>query len=122
MLKLEARILGAGAVISEVERLIDKGIEIDLTALARDPARVLQHALDDAVGAPAVLGDLFEIAGQHVDRLVDFGASVFVECGDAGIGGFLQLVQQFDREAGKVVDEVERVLDLVRDAGCQLAE
>ena len=109
-------------MIGEVERLVDEGIEIDLAALARHPPRVLQHALDDTVGAPAVLGDLFEIAGQHVDRLVDFGAGIFIECGDAGIGGFLQLVEQFDREAGKVVDEVERVLDLVRDAGGQLAE
>src|SRR5262249_49702452 len=33
-----------------------------------------------------------------------------------------QLVQQFDREAGKIVDEVKRVLDLVRDAGGQLPE
>jgi hypothetical protein len=40
-----------------------------------------------------------------VDRLVDFCAGIFVECCDAGIGGFLQLVQQFDREAGKVVIE-----------------
>ena len=69
-----------------------------------------------------VLSDLFEIAGQHVDRLVDFGAGVFAECGDAGIGGFLQLVQKLDREAGKVVDEVERVFDLVGDAGGQLTD
>jgi len=89
---VEARILGARAVIGEVERLVDKGIEINRAALARHSARVFQHALDDAVGAPAVLGDLFEIAGQHVDRLVDFGAGVFVECGDAGISGLLQLV------------------------------
>jgi hypothetical protein len=40
----------------------------------------------------------------------------------AGCRGLLQLVEQFDREAGKVVDEVERVLDLVGDAGGQLAE
>jgi hypothetical protein len=53
-----------------------------------------------------VLGDLFEIAGQHRDDFVDFGARVLVECRDAWIGGFLQLVEQFDREAGKVVDEV----------------
>ena len=31
---VEARILGAGAVIGEVERLVDKGVEIDLAALA----------------------------------------------------------------------------------------
>ena len=37
-------------------------------------------------------------------------------------GGLLQLVEQFDREPGEVVDEVERVLDLVGDAGGQLAE
>ena len=40
----------------------------------------------------------------------------------AGRRGLLQLVQQLDRQAGEVVDEVERVLDLVRDAGGQLAE
>ena len=37
-------------------------------------------------------------------------------------GGLLQLVQQLDRQPGEVVDEVERVLDLVGDAGGQLAE
>ena len=34
----------------------------------------------------------------------------------------LQLVEQFDREPGEVVDEIERVLDLVGDPGGQLAE
>ena len=70
---------------------------------------MLEHALDDAVGAPAVLGDLFEIAGQHLDDLVDIGALVVVERGQGGCGGLLQLLEQFDREAGEVVDEVERV-------------
>ena len=39
-----------------------------------------------------------------------------------GVGRLLQLVQQLDREAGEVVDEVQRVLDLVGDAGGELAE
>src|SRR3954452_6654916 len=30
--------------------------------------------------------------------------------------GLLQFIEQFDREPGEIVDEVERVLDLVRDA------
>jgi hypothetical protein len=34
-------------VIGEVERLVDEGIEIDPAALARYPARVLQHAFDE---------------------------------------------------------------------------
>jgi hypothetical protein len=83
---------------------------------------MLQHALDDAVGAPAVLGDLFEIAGQHPDDFVDIGALVFGQPGNRRCRGPFQLVQQLDREAGKVVDEVERVFDLVGDAGGQLAE
>ncbi len=83
---------------------------------------MLQHALDDAVGAPAVLGDLVEVAGQHLDRLVDLGARVLVERGEGRRRRLLQFVQQFDREAGEVVDEVERVLDLVGDAGGELAE
>ena len=80
---VEALILGAGTVVGEVQGLLDQVVEIDLPALARDPARMLQHALDDVVGAPAVLGDLFEVAGQHLDRLVDLGALVLVERGDA---------------------------------------
>ena len=69
-----------------------------------------------------MLGDFFEVAGQHVDRLVDLGARVVVE-GLQGRGrDLLQFLQQLDRQCGKIVDEVERVLDLVRDAGGQLAE
>ncbi len=83
---------------------------------------MLQHALDDAIGAPAVLGDLFEIAGQHRDDFVDVGALVFGQPGDRRARSLLQFFQQFDRKPGKVVDEVERVLDLVGDAGGQLAE
>ena len=36
--------------------------------------------------------------------------------------GFLQLVNQFGGDPGEIVDEIERVLDLVRDAGGQLTE
>jgi hypothetical protein len=49
-------------VIGEVERLLDQRVEVDRAALARDPSRVFEHALDDTVGALAVLGDLVEIA------------------------------------------------------------
>ena len=33
-----------------------------------------------------------------------------------------QFVDEFDRDRREIVDEIERVLDLVRDAGGQLAE
>jgi hypothetical protein len=119
---VEVLVLGAGAVIGEVQRFFDKRIEIDLTALAAAAARMLEHALDDAIGAPPVLGDLFEIAGQRRDNFVDIGAFVFRQPGDRRCGGLLQLVKQFDRQARKVVDEIERVIDLVGDSGGQLAQ
>src|SRR5262249_49233592 len=51
---VEARILGARTVIGEVERLLDHRVEINHPALARNPAGVFEHALDDTVGALAV--------------------------------------------------------------------
>jgi hypothetical protein len=36
---------------------------------------MLKHALDDTIGAPSVLGDLFEVAGQQPDDLIDLGTS-----------------------------------------------
>ena len=113
---VEALILRAGTVIGEVQRLLDQRVQIDSLPVAAAAARVLQHASDDAVGTSAVLGDLLQVAGQHADRLDNLGAFAVVERGDRA-RGLLQLVQQFDRQAGKVVDEIERVLDLVRDAG-----
>jgi hypothetical protein len=83
---------------------------------------VLQHRLDDTVGAFAVLGDLLQVASQHHRNLLDLCALLFGQCGEARRGGFLQLAQQINRQSGEVVDEVERVLDLVRDAGGELAE
>src|SRR6516162_1474268 len=66
---IEALVLGAGAVIGEVQGLLDQRVQIGGLPVATAAARVLQHALDDTVGATAVLSDLFEIAGQHLDRL-----------------------------------------------------
>ena len=70
----------------------------------------------------AVLDDLVEVAGQHLDRLVDLLALVASNVASAGAAVLFQLIEQLDREPGKVIDEVQRVLDLVGDAGGQLAE
>src|SRR5215831_18840860 len=53
---------------------------------------------------------------------VDIGTLVIGQPGDRRARGLLELVQQFDREAGEIVDKVERVFDLVGDAGGQLAK
>ena len=78
-----------------------------------------QHAGDDAVGAPPVLDDLREIAGQGRDQLAT-RLRRRVELGDIGVAP--QLVHQLARQLGEVVDEIQRVLDLMGDAGGQLAE
>ena len=41
---------------------------------------------------------------------------------ESALQGILQLVDQFARDRREIVDEIERVLDLVRDAGGELAE
>jgi hypothetical protein len=53
--------------------------DVDGLPLAAPAARMRQHARDDTVGAPAVLGDLLEIPDQHSDDLVDFGAHIVAE-------------------------------------------
>ena len=81
-----------------------------------------QHARDDAIGALAVLGDLAEVANQEAHRLVQFGTLVVVERGERRTGNLFQFVEQLNREASEVVDEVEWVLDLVRYPSSELAE
>ena len=73
-----------------------------------------QHAGHDAVGAPPVLDDLRQIGGQGRDQLVLLGAG--------RSDRVPQLLQQLAGELGKVVHKIERVLDLVGDAGGELAQ
>jgi len=112
----------ARAVIREVQRLIGQSVDVHFPPLARGTARMFQHRLDDAVGAFAVFGDLLQIAGQHFRNVVDLRALVVVQRGEARCGCFVQFRQQIDRETRKIVNEVQRVLDLVRNAGGQLAQ
>src|SRR5262249_45432878 len=117
----EVRILRTGAVIGEVQGLLDERVQIGSLPVVAAATRVLQHAPDNAVGAAAVLDDLLQISGQHSNCLDNLVALAGIEGADRA-GCFLQLVQQFDREAGKIIDEIEGVLDLVRDAGRHLPE
>jgi hypothetical protein len=70
--------------------------------------------------ARAVLDDLVEVALQHAGQLGDLGARLVVDL--RSVQGLLQFVDQLNRHRGEIVDEIERVLDLVGDAGGELAE
>src|SRR5215468_4347338 len=87
---------------------------------ARSFARVQQHVLDDGVGAFTVLHDLVEIVAQGVRQFGYFGECISIDLRFAE--SFLKFVDQFSRYTREIVDEVERVLDLMGDAGGELAE
>ena len=109
-------------MIGEVEGVIDERVDVGRLALAAAAARMRQHALDDAVGAPTVLGDFLQIAGQHPDDLVDLRTRIIGERCYGWCCGLFQLAKQFDRQVGEIINEIERVLDLVGNPGGQLAQ
>ena len=113
-------LLGARAVIGEVETFLDDGVDVDELMLARALARMQQHVLDDRVGALAVLHHFFEVAAQHVRQLGNVGPRLVVD--GNGRERLLQLVDQFGGKRGEVVDEIERIFDFMGDAGGQLTE
>ena len=79
-----------------------------------------QHILDDRIGAFAMLNDFFEIILQQPCQFLDFASHVLAKA--RGFKQLVQLIGQFRRDCGEVVDEVQRVLDLVGDARRELAE
>ncbi len=117
---VEAGLLGARAVIGEVEAFLDQRIDIGRPVLAGALARMQQHVLDDGVGALAVLHDLFEIVLQQSGHFIDFLALLVGERGRPQ--HVVQFVGQLGRKRREIIDEIERVLDLVGDAGGELAE
>jgi hypothetical protein len=79
-----------------------------------------QHVLDDGVGTLAVLHHLFEIVLQQAGQFVDFSPDLAIK--RDRFAHVVQLVSQLRRKRREVVDEIQRILDLVRDAGRELAE
>ena len=63
-----------------------------------------------------MLHDLVEIALQHIRDLADLRAQLGVEAYAAK--RLAQFVDEFNRDGREVVDEIKRVLDLVRDTSC----
>jgi hypothetical protein len=62
------------------------------------------HAHPNGNSTPSFLPILR--VSSHRDNFVDLGMFVVAECGHRRRCGRLQLVEQFDREAGEVFDEI----------------
>src|SRR3974390_274641 len=116
----EARLLGPRPVIGKIEALLDEAIDVDESVFTRAFARVQQHVLDNRIGPFAVLHDLGKIAPQCVCKLDNLGPRFLVYRYSAQ--GILQFIDQFGRNTREVIDEIERVLDLVGNAGGELTE
>jgi hypothetical protein len=91
-----------------------RAVDIDRPMLPRALTGMQQHVLDDRVRALAVLHDFIEIATQRIGQLVDRGARFMVD--RYTTQDVPQLIDQLGGDPRKIVDEIERILDLVRDA------
>ena len=67
-----------------------------------------------------MLLDLVEIAPQRIGQFVDLGTGFSSRL--TSLQGFPQLIEQLGGERREIVDEIQRVLDLVRDASGELTE
>jgi len=81
---------------------------------------VQQHVLDNGVGSLAVLDNLGEVVLQQAGQFVDFFAKLFRKSGL--LQEVIKFIRQLNGQRREIVDEIERVLDLVCDARCELAE
>ena len=71
-------------------------------------------------GAFSVFDHLVQVAFEHVGKLGDLCIDLVVEASTLKL--LLQFTDEVDGERREIVDEIERVLDLVGDAGGHLAE
>ena len=79
-----------------------------------------KHVLDDRIGALAVLHDLLEVALQHIHQFSQLGAGLSHPV--SRLPALPDFIDQLGRKRREIIDEIERVLDLVSDAGGELAE
>jgi len=121
-LDIERREPGAVAVIGQVEVLEGHGVEVDDPALILGAAGVIHHIAHDAVRSLTAVADVDGILPQLLDQLDQIlevcwlqAVPLLFECLDEVVG-------ETHRALGKVGDEVEGVLNLVGDAGCDLTE
>ena len=109
-------------MIGEIEAFFDQGIDIDKPVFTRAFARVQQHVLDDGIRTLAVLHDLVEVALQRIGIISVISARSLVRRGWASSEACLQFIDKLGRNRREIIDEIERVFDLVRDASGELTE
>ena len=109
-------------MVGEPDVLVDQPIDVGLLPAGGAPSH-LQHVGDDPVGALAVVLDQLQVAAQVLEDLADLPPLIFVQAAVLVLlHDLLDLLEKLRGHLGEVLDEVERVLDLVGDPGRQLAQ
>ena len=96
-------------MIRQAQEFISQRIEISGLFYARARPRVFEHAFDDGGGAFAVVVDFGEVLLQIIGDRDDFGVI-------ARLYFLLHLAEHFSTNFGEVVDEVQRILNLMGNA------
>ena len=105
-------------MIGEIEALIDQGVDIDRPVLSRALRECSSMFLTIASARLPCCTTLSRLPCS-VSSVSVISARILSSSVRAA-EGFPQFVDQLDRDRREIVDEVERVLDLVRDASGQL--
>lgn len=118
----EVGVPGAQPVVGEAGALAEDLVQVRRLGLVARGLRVHEHAPDDPIGALAVLGHLAQVVAQRGDGVLEAREHRRREPARRAleIGG--ELFEELEGQLGEVGDEVERIADLVRDAGRELAE
>ena len=105
-------------MVGEIQTLLDRDIEIDVAPFTAALSRMQKHVFDNGIGPTTVLGHLLEIVFHRAGKFADAGARFIFE--RRPIDDLFEFVQKVARKIGEIIDEVKRVLDLMRDAGGEL--
>ena len=119
---LETAVHRAHGMEGEGDVLLEHGVDLGRPPFAAFLPRVFQHSVDDGTGPLPVVDDPLEVSREVGADVFDFRDRFFGDVLLDGFQLFLEVLEQFARNIGEVVDEVQRVLDFVRDARGQLTE
>ena len=117
---IELRFLGARAVIGEVEAFIEQRIDIGGPVVAGSSRECSSMFLTmESARLPCWTNFSRLSFSMPVNSST---SSRILSSSGGGLEHVVQFVGQFRRERREIIDEIQRVLDLVRDAGGELAE
>ena len=112
-------------MIGEPGVLLEQGVDVRQLPLARAPPHH-EHVVHDLVGALAVFADALEVVGHVAGDLLDQRAPIIVllvvPLAEDLVQLFQEFLEQFLRYLREILDEVQRIPDLMSDARGGFAE